>query len=68
MKTYYTTFENYHEALKDYDAIVTTYYDLRDSNTRVDSFTNQMTARMGVKGPNRMKNLEVLNRQKLLKY
>ena len=64
----YTKFENYHDALKDYDAVVTTYYDLRNSNTRVDSFTNQMTARMNVKGPNRMKNLEVLNKQKLLKY
>ena len=29
--------------LKDYDQVVTTYYDLRDSNRRIDSFTKQIT-------------------------
>ena len=31
------------EDLKDYDAEVTTYYDLRNSNRRIDSFTKQIT-------------------------
>lgn len=29
--------------LRDYDKVVTTYYDLRDSNRRIDSFTKQIT-------------------------
>lgn len=29
--------------LKDYDQVVTTYYDLRDANRRIDSFTKQIT-------------------------
>lgn len=45
----FTTFENEYprnfkvEALKDYDAKVETYYDLRDTNRRIDSFTKQIT-------------------------
>ena len=31
--------------LADYDKIVTTYYDLRDSNRRIDSFTKQITGK-----------------------
>lgn len=29
--------------LKDYDEVVTTYYDLRDANRRIDSFTKQIS-------------------------
>lgn len=29
--------------LRNYDKVVTTYYDLRDSNRRIDSFTKQIT-------------------------
>lgn len=45
----FTTFENKYpkdfdvKKLKDYDQIVTTYYDLRDANRRIDSFTKQIT-------------------------
>lgn len=45
----FTTFENEYNKnfnvkdLSDYDKIVTTYYDLRDSNRRIDSFTKQIT-------------------------
>lgn len=28
--------------LKDYDRVVTQYYDLRDANRRIDSFTKQI--------------------------
>ena len=31
--------------LKDYDDVVTTYYDLRDANRRIDSFTKQITSK-----------------------
>ena len=45
----FTTFESEYprdfnvENLHDYDQVVTTYYDLRDSNKRIDSFTKQIT-------------------------
>ncbi|WEV39565.1 NADPH-dependent oxidoreductase [Lactobacillus sp. ESL0681] len=45
----FTTFENEYPRdfkvsdLADYDAEVTTYYDLRDANRRIDSFTKQIT-------------------------
>ncbi|MDF7683531.1 NADPH-dependent oxidoreductase [Lactobacillus sp. ESL0679] len=45
----FTTFENDYprdfkvSELADYDQLVTTYYDLRDSNRRIDSFTKQIT-------------------------
>ena len=29
-------------SLKDYDQIVNTYYDLRDANRRIDTFTDQV--------------------------
>ena len=35
--------DSYPKDLKDYDQVVTTYYDLRDSNRRIDSFTKQIT-------------------------
>lgn len=36
---------NYLEALKNYDQEMTTYYDLRDKNSRVDSFSNQVVTK-----------------------
>lgn len=45
----FTCFENDYKKdfkvqdLKEYDEVVTTYYDLRDSNRRIDSFTKQIT-------------------------
>lgn len=64
----YPRFANYHEAMHDYDHIVNQYYDLRNANTRVDSFTLQMTKRMNAKDAKRLNNLKVLNDQGLLKY
>lgn len=46
----YHKLDNYLEQLKEYDEEMQTYYDLRDSNSRVDSFTDQVVARM--KSPN----------------
>lgn len=39
----FTCFEGSYK--KDFDDIVTTYYDLRDSNRRIDSFTKQITGK-----------------------
>lgn len=41
----YQSLDNYNKALKDYDQVMNTYYDLRDANKRVDSFTNQVVAK-----------------------
>lgn len=37
--------ESYLTSLKDYDEEMTTYYDLRDKNNRVDSFSNQVVTK-----------------------
>ncbi|QIK70784.1 NADPH-dependent oxidoreductase [Erysipelothrix sp. HDW6C] len=63
----YKQFDNLNTALHDYNNVVTTYYDLRDKNNRVDTFTNQVTNSMLQKHPKRMKNLEVLHNQDLIK-
>lgn len=59
----YQTFDNYVEALKDYDDVVTTYYDLRDANKRIESFTNQVTAGMNRKPEKRLKIKSDLEKQ-----
>lgn len=53
--------------LADYDAIVHEYYDLRNANQRVDTFTNQMAKAMEHIVPGRMKILETLQKQGFLK-
>ncbi|MGY3704035.1 NADPH-dependent oxidoreductase [Vagococcus martis] len=59
----YQTFDNYVEELKDYDDVVTTYYDLRDANKRIESFTNQVTAGMNRKPEKRLKIKSDLEKQ-----
>ena len=63
----YQILDNYHDALTDYDEIVETYYDLRDENRRVDAFTKQIEVSMSRKPEGRMRLLEHLNKQGLLK-
>lgn len=46
----YKIFDNYLEELKDYDEEMHAYYDLRDTNNRVDTFSDQVVTRM--KNPN----------------
>ncbi len=42
----YKVFENYSEEIKEYDEIMQTYYDLRDANKKVDSFSKQVIGRL----------------------
>lgn len=41
----YNKLSNYLEELEDYDSKMQTYYDLRDANNRVDSFTDQVATK-----------------------
>lgn len=41
----YRVLPDYHAALRDYDAVMAQYYDTRDTNKRVDSFTKQVIKR-----------------------
>jgi FMN reductase (NADPH) len=56
------------ETLKDYDAIVHEYYDLRDANNRVDAFTTQIAKGMMRKHPGRMQLLKFYQGQAFIKY
>lgn len=47
MENGYQRPESWVKALKDYDAEMTTYYDLRDANRRVDSYTDQILKQLG---------------------
>lgn len=68
----FTTFENDYprdfavDNLKDYDQVVTTYYDLRDTNKRIDSFTKQITGeKLNTKAIDRDELPELLHKQEL---
>lgn len=59
----YMPITNYVEELKDYDDEMQTYYDLRDANRRVDSFTNQVVTRLKNIIPKRQEILNVVRKQ-----
>ncbi len=68
----FTTFENEYprdfavDNLRDYDQVVTTYYDLRDTNKRIDSFTKQITGeKLNTKAIDRDELPELLHKQEL---
>ena len=68
----FTTFKNEYprdfavDSLKDYDQVVTTYYDLRDTNKRIDSFTKQITGeKLNTKAIDRDELPELLHKQEL---
>lgn len=42
----YKIFENYSKEIEEYDEVMQTYYDLRDANRKVDSFTNQVIGKL----------------------
>ncbi len=65
----YRPLKNPSETLKDYDAVVHQYYDLRDANRRVDTFTNQIAkAAAAPQSDARRRMLETLRKQGLLQY
>lgn len=68
----FTCFENEYKKdfdvkdLAEYDQVVTTYYDLRDANRRIDSFTKQITgAKLNNHDTDRDEVVEVLHEQQL---
>ena len=61
----YPEVDDYHAALADYDAIVTTYYDLRDASRRIDSFTRQIRDKPGTGKSERQPLIEILHEQGL---
>ena len=63
MENYYQDLENPLEELKDYDAEVHEYYDLRDLNNRVDEFTTQIAKTMNKSVANRANTLKDLQKQ-----
>jgi len=61
----YPEFEDLTSALGDYDLAVRDYYDLRDANRRVDSFTHQIAAKLGAGKAEVAPVLDVLHEQGL---
>jgi len=59
----YICFDNYLDEIKEYDEEMTTYYDLRDSNRRVDSFSDQVVAKLGHTIPKRQQIIDVVKKQ-----
>ncbi len=59
----YRIFDDYMELLEDYDEEMSQYYDLRDANNRVDSFTLQVARKLPNAKPNRQRILEVAEKQ-----
>lgn len=66
MENRYEPMDNPLETLAAYDAEVNQYYDLRDSNNRVDTFTNQMAKAMTSVSADRQALLDILHEQGFL--
>lgn len=59
----YKCFDNYLDLIKEYDEIMQTYYDLRQANQRVDSFSIQVAAKLKNVNPLRQKIVNVIVEQ-----
>jgi len=59
----YTVFKSYLDEIKEYDEEMRTYYDLRDPDRPVDSFSNQVVVRLKQYNPKRQKILNVIRKQ-----
>ena len=59
----YVIFEDYAEEIEAYDEEMQTYYDLRDANNRVDSFSAQVVSRLKNANPKRTGLLKVAEAQ-----
>lgn len=62
-KNKYIPLDNYMEELKDYDEEMRTYYDLREANRRVDSFTNQVVTGLKNSISKRQEIMKVIKKQ-----
>lgn len=59
----YRIFEHYLEEIKSYDEEMENYYDLRNANQRVDSFSDQIASRLSMVNANRQQMLDVVREQ-----
>jgi len=59
----YTRFDNYLDEIKEYDKEMRTYYDLRNANRRVDSFSDQVVTRLKNIIPKRQEMINVILKQ-----
>jgi hypothetical protein len=59
----YKIFDNYLESIAEYDEEMQTYYDLRNMNQRVDSFSNQIIAKLTTASAKRQEILNVVRNQ-----
>lgn len=59
----YQVFDDYMELLEDYDEEMSMYYDSRDTNNRVDSFTQQVLSRCSRTNPLRESVFAVIQKQ-----
>jgi hypothetical protein len=66
LRTFENTYkapDNILESLSDYDELMQSYYDLRDTNRRLDSFTHQVAKRINAHNPTRQELLNVVSDQ-----
>jgi hypothetical protein len=49
--------------IRDYDKEMTNYYDLRDANRRVDSFSDQVVSKLTASIPKRREILKIIRQQ-----
>lgn len=59
----YRIFDDYLDEIKDYDEEMTTYYDLRDANRRVDCFSDQVVTKLTTSIPSRQEILKAIHQQ-----
>jgi hypothetical protein len=59
----YEEFDNYLEAINSYDQEIQTYYDLRNASRRVDSFSDQVVAKLVNAMPKRQDIVNVIKNQ-----
>jgi len=64
----YKCFENYLNEIKDYDEEMKTYYDLRNANRRVDSFSDQVASKYANAIAKRQEILNVIHEQGFTEY
>ena len=67
MENHYQVLENPLKEIEAYDEEITSYYDTRDLNHRVDRFSKQVADKMETLPPKRLALLEVIQQQGFLK-